>query len=99
LLKIAYNDVASLLLLNLLKGLEMTETRKPSAFPHHNDANKEYNFSDEGMTLRDYFAAAALSRIMTTNAPTIAIHNEGLENYLAKKSYVMADAMMAYRSK
>ena len=60
-----------------------------AAFPH-TYVNGEY-VTDGGMTLRDYFAAAALQG---------GLSNPNTENYnFAKMSYLIADAMLAERGK
>ena len=67
----------------------------PPAFPH----TVEYKGSDcggivphGGMTLRDYFAAKAMSGMMVdVEQPVCA--------YIAKQSYAMADAMLIQRNK
>lgn len=38
----------------------MNKTENPQAFPWANDADKQYNWINKGMTLRDYFAAKAM---------------------------------------
>jgi len=60
--------------------------------PRVNDAT-HYN---EGMTLRDYFAAKVMQA-------EIALWTEGSwmqsSNHIAKKAYIMADAMLEVREK
>jgi hypothetical protein len=60
----------------------------PPAFPTDPMAGNERN---QGMTLRDYFAAAALTGLCTSH------HN--CEQMLAEWSYRQADAMLAAREK
>lgn len=48
-----------------------------------------------GMTLRDYFAAAALQGLLASSADTTGMSEI---NY-AKASYIQADAMLAVREK
>jgi hypothetical protein len=67
----------------------------PSAFPWANDANKDYNWINRGMTLRDYFAAKAMQAI-------IANDTEGgpeLVPIITASAYVMADAMLRARDR
>jgi hypothetical protein len=69
----------------------------PPAFPgkqkalliksEHSDIAKEYEIDQNGMTLRDYFAAKAMLRISV---------NTSYED-LAKTAYKIADAMMKAR--
>lgn len=52
----------------------------------------------EGMTLRDYFAAKAMNAyISTAAAPCIVGGLDGAEDELAKGAYKMADAMLSAR--
>ena len=48
---------------------------------------------DNGMTLRDYFASQALQGAFTNPTPSSVYELE----YIAEKSYEMADAMMKAR--
>jgi len=64
-----------------------------TAFPYREqDCNGQYN-DHFGMTLRDYFAAAALQGLLTQ--PAEAEFSQA-ENF-AKASYQMADAMIEAR--
>jgi hypothetical protein len=49
--------------------------------------------AEPGMSLRDYFAAAALQGVMARHAPLA----EGQEHNVAADCYAMADAMVAQR--
>ena len=74
------------------------------AFPSHNDAGRMYNWIEQGMTLRDYFAAKVLPAIYQ-DAMTEAGQGSGLlrlEDWrvgLAQDAYAMADAMLEARKK
>ena len=61
------------------------------AFPmgYHPEGNSADHF---GMTLRDYFAAAALQGMMAEYDP-----EDELEHHIAKWSYKAADAMIRAR--
>ena len=59
--------------------------KNPSAFPLHPEHWQEEN---QGMTLRDYFAAKALPQCFEVSATT---------DIAAKEAYRMADAMMKAR--
>jgi hypothetical protein len=61
-----------------------------SAFPVPNDANVN---DEKGMSLRDYFAAAALQGLIV-NGQTVNVHCP-----LSVRAYEIADAMLAERSK
>lgn len=72
----------------------MTDTTKEPdttiwAFPQHPEGGW---LGGEGMTLRDYFAAAAITGL--TQRPT----GHGNE-YLAEKAYAVADALLGARDK
>lgn len=49
-----------------------------------------------GMTLRDYFAAAAIDALLKYDLPLSKEHQEGME-WIAKTSYALADKMMKAR--
>ena len=62
------------------------------AFPMANDSNKQYNWINNGMDLRDYFAAKAMQGIVDSSI------DSGLETMqIAKSAYLIADAMMEVR--
>jgi hypothetical protein len=62
-----------------------------SAFPSHGSMGEVAN---EGMTLRDYFAAKAMQGLLSAHNPMITDTNG-----IAKAAYKMADAMLAERNK
>ena len=59
-----------------------------SAFP-----NPDY--AEEGMTLRDYFAAKAMQVLTTELASTGKMHR--FDDAVAESAYAMADAMLKAR--
>lgn len=61
------------------------------AFPWANDADKEYNWINKGMTLRDYFAAKAMQGMLMRGYVNI--------EHLPVNAYKFADAMIAEREK
>jgi hypothetical protein len=75
----------------------------PSAFPgkqkalliksEHSDIAKEYEIDQNGMTLRDYFAAKALSGLINYS-PEPDEHKA-----IAELCYSLADAMLEARQK
>lgn len=74
------------------------------AHPQHriwNAQRAEYEDTEQypGMTLRDYFAAAALPASIAKCLATEANDGETIHQMLARRSYEMADAMLAERSK
>lgn len=62
------------------------------AFPSENVADKQYNYINKGMDLRDYFASKALS-IVGSQYPSASFIG------MAEIAYEIADAMMAERDK
>lgn len=64
-----------------------------SAFPltDHFDEGNNYKCADAGMSLRDYFAAKAVSGLIEYAA--------GDHEWLSKRAYEMADAMLKERAK
>lgn len=70
----------------------------PAVIPieHSDMQGKDYpNFSESGMTLRDWFAGQMLNGI----ASTIDRMTNGLPNIIARDCYVVADAMIEERKK
>ena len=65
----------------------------PSAFPWANDADKNYNWINRGMTLRDYFAAKAMQADLDM---ADCIHEQEFA-LVAKRAYKIADAMLKAR--
>ena len=65
--------------MTVIRGGEM-------AFPLHNTGHGAP--FDEGMTLRDYFAAKAMQAL---------IDNDGLFSEIPTQAYELADAMLKYR--
>lgn len=61
------------------------------AFPSMRDMRHNPDFDhEEGMTLRDYFAAKAMQACIEKGAPLVF-------NNIANKAYEMADAMLEAR--
>ncbi len=65
------------------------------AFPVPNSANMN---REEGMTLRDYFAAKAMAGMVAGDAAQQTMFSDGYTALLARQSYEIADAMLAARS-
>ena len=57
------------------------------------------SFHQPGMTLRDYFAANAMQSIIDSNYYSNCTGNNGMPvpEFVAKESYLMADAMLKQR--
>ena len=66
----------------------MNKTENPQAFPWANDADKQYNWINKGMTLRDYFAAQAMQSF---------IDKELFFDDVAESAYKVADQMLKAR--
>jgi hypothetical protein len=62
--------------------------KNPAAFPRPFSGTTQY--AQDGMTLRDYFAAKAMQGMM------VDVHIPDC-NYIAKTAYEMADAMLKAR--
>lgn len=76
------------------------------AFPWANDASKEYNWINRGMTLRDYFAAKAMQGYIAYMGcgpdkvdPIGKDESEPNKTVIARCAYKFADAMIAEREK
>ena len=76
----------------------------PPAFPgkqkalliksEHSDIAKEYEIDQNGMTLRDYFAAKAMQALIIANGPA----PQGCwPTYAERTAYLVADAMLKAR--
>ena len=61
-----------------------------SAFPH-----ETYNGYDSGMTLRDYFAAAAMQGIISDASVPASSKKDG--ELVSRSAYAFADAMLKAR--
>jgi hypothetical protein len=70
-----------------------TNTGGP-AFPVLHWISGESTGAEEGMTLRDYFAAKAMQALITANGPTPA---GGWPTYAERTAYTIADAMLKAR--
>ena len=66
------------------------------AFPYSNNENTQYNWINQGMDLRDYFAAFCIQP-MIKQAIEESSTLTGNEELLAVLSYNIADAMMEAR--
>lgn len=72
----------------------MSNTHQPKAFPKGADFGSSVPCLQDGMDLRDYFAAKAMQAL-------IANHYDSPEEYpkIAENAYSIADAMMERRRK
>lgn len=83
-------------------GSENTKIENPNAFPYVIPGDKEKGWDAEaleGMNLRDYFANTAMNTL-----PKPSFYHGDKETQLsiddlAKKAYMIADAMLKQRSK
>lgn len=76
----------------------------PPAFPHAYAENMVYLNADHGMTLRDYFAAAALTGIVANPDHSkfmagMGVNAEQFRKDCTSAVYLYADAMLAERAK
>nr|WP_282559337.1 hypothetical protein [Providencia alcalifaciens] len=74
----------------------MTDKTGGAAFPASGHPDMQF-VAQEGMSLRDYFAAKAMNAMITTAATPVLTSMAELENHIAKTAYVMADAMLKAR--
>jgi len=72
-----------------------TSHEEPADFNGHNGSKKIV--IDQGMTLRDYFAAKAMQGIMNSDRYVGIIGTNRYEYNTAKHAYQMADAMLEAR--
>lgn len=74
-----------------------------SAFPktgsYHETGNACYDSENQnGMTLRDYFAAKAMQATISTAAEPCMGGLDGYEDHMARAAYKIADAMIRARN-
>ncbi|MBJ9597638.1 hypothetical protein GHU73_09795 [Citrobacter werkmanii] len=78
----------------------MNKNTGGQAFPRqqweYDGHNTVLQYQEEGMTMRDYFAAKAM-QAMISNASIIDNDSDGAVNYAASAAYKFADAMLATR--
>ena len=79
-------------------GEEM-KSQEPMAFPSENDEGKYYNWIEQGMTLRDYFAAKAMQGMMSDRDHQLGAWDNYVDWHknLTSQAYQIADAMMKAR--
>ena len=72
-----------------------------AAFPKWVDGNRPISAKtqDAGMSLRDYFAAAALQGSLACQSSEMGYYARGEEWQAAQSAYAFADAMLRERSK
>lgn len=75
----------------------MTRAENPPAFPHDGSGPGGSLQDRTGMTLRDYFAAAALTGMNATLVETTNWPTADGANLMAEAAYRQADAMLAAR--
>jgi len=64
----------------------------PAAFPRPFSGTTQY--AQDGMTLRDYFAAKAMQALIIANGPA---PQGGWPTYAERTAYLVADAMLKAR--
>ena len=70
----------------------------PPAFPLHNHGAQTLGLHVTGMTLRDYMAAKAMSTVPHQTSYNMK-PKESHEDYVSRRAYDMADAMLKAREK
>lgn len=75
--------------------------QNPSAFPRPMTEipNGAFDDGENGMTLRDYFAAKAMQGILAGNYYNAILTNNGEDSFIVERAYELADAMLAEREK
>lgn len=80
-----------------------SEPENPPAFPHRpyqNQNGEAWSYGELGMSLRDYFAAAALQSLRPVPVePELGESVRGMMEWNAKWAYTYADAMLRARIK
>ena len=72
----------------------MSAPHNPQAFPHMEPRDPSFTFTQNGMTLRDWFAGQALSAAWDACDKGYV---EGGNAEIARCAYQLADAMLAAR--
>ena len=72
-----------------------TSHQEPDDYNGHNNSKK--TVIDQGMTLRDYFAAKAMQGLMHNYHPCDFLEHKGWIEDISMASYQLADAMLAAR--
>lgn len=76
----------------------MSKDNGGPAFPNVPDgAGEKWHDWDQGMTLRDYFAAKAMQELLHVAYANGAASEPSAADGLSKAAYVMADAMLEAR--
>jgi hypothetical protein len=75
---------------SFLKEKFMSKETGGQAFPCLDAGGAGLSLRDGGMTLRDYFAAKAMSQVWSAYKEGLHGEPEDLENYLAKAAYLIA---------
>ena len=83
-----------------------TKPNNPTAFPHHETTSSGEPYHDHlGVTLRDYFSAAALNGLLSNpHATQTLLMQKGNDptksaKEIIEQSWAAADAMLAEREK
>ena len=76
----------------------MKSKNNKSAFPlfENTRVNSDYELTDVGMSLQDYFAGQALASFWSTNTDYI---DRNIAAVVAEQCYTIADAMLLEREK
>jgi hypothetical protein len=75
----------------------MSAPDNPQAFPCLDESCGMLTLREPGMTLRDWIAGQALPSVITHYAATTRDYSLTPEQYLAKRAYAFADAMLSHR--
>lgn len=70
-----------------------------SAFPYSGVGNNGFDVLDTGMTLRDYFAAAAVPALIGICGEDSRLPSVSYPDHVAGRAYEVADAMLAEKRK
>lgn len=80
----------------------MSKETECQAFPRqqweYDGQNNVLQYQEEGMTLRDYFAAKAMQGILS-NPGQLDNVNDDAANWVTRDAYLVADAMLKARDK
>jgi hypothetical protein len=68
------------------------------AFPSENDSNKQYNYLEKGMDLRDYFAAKIMQGFVQGLVNIDKEDDQKTSEITAIMAYKFADEMMEARN-
>lgn len=76
---------------------EKQKLSNPPAYPTQRESGSGYIYVEEGMTLRDYFAAKAMQSLIVNAEKWNYLSYSNIPKSVAKDSFILADEMLKQR--